>query len=658
MPSPNEREPFEDSLELTQLPAGLASLPLELGQTSEAESFERYRHLRELGQGAMGTVALMQDVLLRRKVAYKQIKPEALTHDDVIRQFLGEAQITAQLEHPGIVPVYSLEVAANGQIAYAMKVVEGQTLKDRLQQLRQSVEAQPASWTQALRTLLEDFLKVLDAMAYSHSQGVIHRDLKPSNIMFGLFHEVYLLDWGIAQVVDKSAGVIAEAVEEAPEGARPMTGTPRYMSPEQIKGKNLTPQSDLFTLGLILQEVITLQQAVQARTLQEALVKILKPEQRPIQHVSGLAVPAELQAIVKRATMIKAAERYDSVAELTADLRAFVQDRETLVLPDTPWQGFQRWIRHHSAQAFAAAIGLLLICSLAIGLSLWARERTLEHTRRRQAALETALKQALMSSQRIDSQLGRFEALLEHLASSASEAWLRGQPHGPLPVTTLGSMSPADSTDFSRSYWSGPRTGAERLTVLNPVFISLFARAANAQAVPSQWLKQPQSPLRWGLLTLPQTRSLLYPLSSQALSLLPKLQSSLPAQTASPAWGLPVEANGEQLLPLSMAISSDQRELLGQAALFLESSALSQALQPTSISQLQGYWLLDAQLQRINGEDPATLPAALQAAIQAKGSGFIDADGGLWLYQPLATQGWYLVLKLNFEALLAEVQNG
>ncbi len=655
MPSPNEREFFEDSLELTQLPAGLASLPLERGQTSAAESFERYHHLRELGQGAMGTVALMQDVLLRRKVAYKQIKPEALTHDDVIRQFLGEAQITAQLEHPGIVPVYSLEVASNGQIAYAMKVVEGQTLKDRLQQLRQSVEAQPASWPQDLRTLLEDFLKVLDAMAYAHSQGVIHRDLKPSNIMFGLFHEVYLLDWGIAQVVDKSAGVIAETVEESPEGSRPMTGTPRYMSPEQIKGKNLTPQSDLFTLGLILQEVITLQQAVQARTLQEALVKILKPEQRPIQHASGLAVPAELQAIVKRATLIKAAERYQSVAELTADLRAFVQDRETVVLPDTPWRGFQRWIRHHSAQAFAAAIGLLLVCSLAIGLSLWARERTLEHTRRRQAALEIALKQALMSSQRIDSQLGRFEALLEHLAASASEAWLRGRPDGPLPVTAVNR---SDSTDFSRSYWSGPRTGAERLTVLNPVFISLFARAENVQVVPSQWLKQPQSPLRWGLLTLPQARSLLYPLSSQSLSLLPKLQSSLPTETESPAWGLPVEANGEQLLPVSMAISSDQRELLGQAALFLENSALSEALQAKSISQLQGYWLVDAQLQRINGEDPAQLPAALQAAIRAKGSGFIEADGGLWLYQPLATQGWYLVLKLNFEALLAEVQNG
>ncbi|HEY9839466.1 MAG TPA: serine/threonine-protein kinase [Candidatus Obscuribacterales bacterium] len=642
---------FEDWVELTELALPSAELLAQAHQPVPGGSFERYRHLRELGQGAMGTVALMQDVLLRRQVAYKQIKAEALVNQDVLRQFLGEAQITAQLEHPGIVPVYSLEVQTDGQIAYAMKVVEGQTLKARLQELREQLQANPdvRRWEQELRALLEDFLKVCEAMAYSHDKGVIHRDLKPSNIMFGKFHEVYLLDWGIAKVVDPAAGVTAEAVDEGPDGARPMTGTPRYMSPEQIKGKGLGPASDLFTLGLILQEVVTLQQAVQAKTLPDVLRKILKPENRPIVHaLPELKVPAALKAIVAKATVIKAAERYSGVTALIDDLRRYLQDQATSVLPDTLAGRLLRWIRHHSAQAMALATGLLLLCALGIGASLWAWQQSLEQTRRHRQALEQALKQALMASQRLDSQFGRFEALSEHLAAAGAEAWQRGLSDGPPPLLPASLTS---SPDFSAPLWIGPAADARRFTSLGHAMAGLLARAADPAAVPSAWRRQarPQSPIQWALLEFPGERRLLYP--ATGTQILPALLAGLGQQaTALPAWGLPV-LDGK-LLPVSMQLSTTSRQPLGRAALFVSSSAIEAALNAASIPALTDFWLTDPALHAIAGKAPESLPDPVKAALTAHKSGFFESGQALYLYQPLATGDWYLVLRFDMPRLL------
>lgn len=663
--SPQAQEPPDDATLYTELPPSSALAPLQPGD----RLFDRYRHLRELGQGAMGTVALKQDVLLRRHVAYKQIKPEALSGEDVVKQFLGEAQITAQLEHPGVVPVYSLEVSAEGDIAYAMKVVEGQTLKARLMDVREALQAtpDPLRWQQELRAMLEEFLKVCDAMAYAHAQGVIHRDLKPSNIMFGKFHEVYLLDWGIAKVFDPAAGVTAEAVDEAPDSSRPMTGTPRYMSPEQIKGSGLGPRSDLFTLGLILQEIVTLQQAVQARTLPEVLRKLLKPEERPIVHLlPGFSVPPALAAIVAKATRIKSAERYASVEALSRDLRLYLQDLAPEVLPDKLAGRLLRWIRHHSAQALGLATGLLLLCALAIGGSLWAWQQSLVRTRVHRLALEQALKQSLMVSQRLDSQFGRFEALSEHLAAAAGEALQRGRPSGPLPLTAaelpaaqLPTAPFAPYTgrlDFNRSLWLGPTEAARRMTPLEPALASLLSRADDPLAVTSRWLAQtqPHSPIQWALLLLPHQASLLYPAAAEAPALLERLSRSLVSQPAdSPAWGQALTQLG--LLPVSMRLSDSRGQTLGRAALFVRRQVVDDALNTSAHPALTDYWLTDSHAQAIAGAPLARLPESVHAGLSRRQAGVYEAEGGLYLYQPLATSDWLLVLRFELATLNAQV---
>lgn len=342
----------EDGTELAPLyrPGAAQDMtPESVAAAPTPELFQRYEHLRELGQGAMGTVSLMRDTLLRRPVAYKQIKTEALSEPGILARFRVEAQITAQLEHPGVVPVYTLEMQPGGELAYAMKVVEGDTLKERLQELRVQLGEHPrqSDWEQALRPLLTSFIQVCDALAFAHSRGVIHQDLKPSNIMLGRFNEVYVVDWGIARFVEST-------VEDVPTAAGgQISGTPRYMSPEQIRNRpgTLGPASDQYTLGLILQELVCLAPPFVAGSLPQMLTKILKGERAPVvAPLPTLKIPLELKAIIAKSTALKAPARYPSVQALADDLRAFLQDRETQACPDSPWRRVQRWVRHHSAR--------------------------------------------------------------------------------------------------------------------------------------------------------------------------------------------------------------------------------------------------------------------------------------------------------------------
>lgn len=621
----------------------------------ESQVFERYSHVRELGQGAMGIVALMQDVLLRRQVAYKQIKAEALDQENILEQFLSEAQITSQLEHPGVVPIYSLEILPSGEIAYAMKVVEGQTLKERLEKLKGPLQQNPKLWPETLVTLLEDFLKVCDAMAYAHSKGVIHRDLKPSNIMFGLFHEVYILDWGIAKVFDAKAGVtVSHPVDDSPpEGkSRPLVGTPRYMSPEQIKGIDLNDASDLFTLGLILQEVVCLQTAVQAKTLQEAILKVLKPDQRPIVHALGLPVPAALKAIIQKATAIKISERYANVQALADELRLVLQDQAPKVLPDNLWHRCLRWIRNNSAKAMVAAMSLFLICAIAIGGSLWLWQETLKNMRDHKLALELAFKQSLMASQRLDSHFGKFEALLAHVASAASEAWLRGQPDGPELIDAEKLKRSRDlfqQSQYEQIFWQGPLQKSKQLSVLLPHFQAIFARAQNPDLLPSQWLKKPLSPITELYLQIGNVH-LLYPLSLQSPRRLEDFQKAL-AQTDEIQWLQPIENEHVRVLPLSMALQTAQHQAIGQASLLINDNSIENAISPQALKAYVSNWIVDRQLHLIHGT-VATLPDAIQEAIQAGKSGYFEQDGALWIYQPLATQNWTLVLKFELKTLI------
>ncbi|MFO0618543.1 MAG: serine/threonine-protein kinase [Polyangiaceae bacterium] len=212
---------------------------------SEAPPGEQaqYAVLGELGKGAMGEVHVARDLVLRRKVALKSILPAMQENPALFSRFLGEMQITAQLDHPFIVPVYGVENGPSGGLAYAMKLVQGKEFGVLLEETKELLhQNKPLDEAHSLEGRLEAFLKVCDAIAYAHERGVVHRDLKPANIMIGRFNEVYVMDWGIARLIKKGAEKLTQAVEmydadgaDARSTTRTRVGstigTPIYMSP-------------------------------------------------------------------------------------------------------------------------------------------------------------------------------------------------------------------------------------------------------------------------------------------------------------------------------------------------------------------------------------------------------------------------------------------
>ncbi|MEO6595555.1 MAG: serine/threonine-protein kinase, partial [Planctomycetota bacterium] len=231
----------------------------------------RYTLLRELGAGGFGTVHLAYDRVMQREVALKELRRDLVdsrdpTAGELRGRLLREVQITGQLEHPGIVPVYDLaDDASETGTFYTMRVVRGQKLEHAIatfHERRQRGAADPLE----LPRLLTALIGICNAIGYAHSRGVMHRDLKPANVLLGEFGEVVLLDWGLAKVAgdppdEPSARSEATSVriktdtphDTAVGGA---VGTPAYMAPEQARGEP-GPHTDVYGLGAILFELLT-----------------------------------------------------------------------------------------------------------------------------------------------------------------------------------------------------------------------------------------------------------------------------------------------------------------------------------------------------------------------------------------------------------------
>jgi serine/threonine-protein kinase len=403
----------------------------------------RYDLLGPVGRGAMGMVHVARDRDLRRKVAFKTM----IRHDPLLhRRFLDEVRITAQLDHPNIVPVYSIEHDDDGRPAYAMKLVRGRTLSQivllardellsprpaRRGMTRGEVGRAPTEDLQ-LPTRLEHFLKVCDAVAYAHSKGIVHRDLKPDNVMVGRFGEVFVMDWGIAKLLGQSERPTDEGPQLSPERTQlgAVLGTPAYMSPEQASGDSelITPASDQFALGLILYELVHLQPARRSSDLVDVLVKAatgrLDAPDRP--------APPELAAIVAKATAVKPSDRYASVERLEADVRRVLRGEETEALPDTAQGRVRRWILGNQRKSAAVVLGIVLASLVSAGWALHRRAVDLTaqelHSQVREQEITVLLGQVSGRAQRIDNDLLWYEGMLQAIGDSALYALSHGTP--------------------------------------------------------------------------------------------------------------------------------------------------------------------------------------------------------------------------------------
>jgi len=294
---------------------------------------DRYERRELLGSGGMGEVWRVHDRLLRRPVALKVIRSR-LVGEAVLERFREEAQVSAQLQHPGIIPVHDYGQLDDGRVWFTMKEVEGRTLEGLLQEVhrawRLGMDVSDSGFT--FRRLLESFLRVTETVAYAHSRGVVHRDLKPSNIMLGGYGEVLVLDWGLAKVVagDASARVIeVEGAGERMTQVGAITGTPAYMSPEQARGDSAEcgPAADVYSLGATLYDLLCERPPRLATTPQELVLQVAvgKPFPSPRSVAEGPTIDEELERICLHALQTEPEDRYPDATAMAADLSSWLE---------------------------------------------------------------------------------------------------------------------------------------------------------------------------------------------------------------------------------------------------------------------------------------------------------------------------------------------
>lgn len=331
-------------------------------------------------KGGLGEVFCATDPELHRRVAIKRLQPQRLTEESSLRRFLVEAEVTARLEHPGVVPVYALYRNAEGGPAYTMRFVEGPTYADAIK----NYHASPAN-PLLFRQLLQSFLQTCQTVAFAHSRGVIHRDLKPQNILLGKFGVTLVVDWGLAKVIGRSDEIRSSSSLEntlMPQSVGSVdgetllgsaVGTPAYMSPEQAAGRwdVIDQRSDVYGLGAVMYYLLTGKPPIDKGNWPEIQQKIQRGLIPPPRQVKS-EVPSALDAVCRKAMAVDPNDRYGSAALLAADIEHWFADEPVTAFQEPMSIQSLRWMRNHRttvtgfavlvmAGLVATSVGLLLL---------------------------------------------------------------------------------------------------------------------------------------------------------------------------------------------------------------------------------------------------------------------------------------------------------
>ena len=284
-----------------------------------SNDFAKYTNFEVMATGGKAILRTCKDTNLGRYVVIKQVKPDIKEPERELKRLIREARISAQLQHPGTVPVYEIGQDDSGRWYFAMKKIDGENLFQIIVRLSRKDEGAVKHFT--LRRLINIFLQACDTLSYAHSRGVIHRDIKPENILVGFFGEVVLLDWGVAKVWGMPNETPDDAVHDR-------GGSPLYMSPEQVLGHAyIDERTDVFSMGIVLYELLAIREPFRGPNIRATFDNIIHEEPKPPSEVAkDRVVPPRLEEICLKAMRKDPAERYQSIAAMTEEITQFLDD--------------------------------------------------------------------------------------------------------------------------------------------------------------------------------------------------------------------------------------------------------------------------------------------------------------------------------------------
>jgi serine/threonine protein kinase len=395
-----------------------------------------YRIGREIGRGGMAVVYEAEQLSLGRRVALKVLPFAAAFDARHLQRFKNEAQAAAHLHHSHIVPVYAVG-SERGVHFYAMQLIDGQSLAALIHQLREgradpnssrpagSTPASTTALTQAAatlstersrgspafyRTIAHMGIQAAEALEHAHQEGIVHRDVKPANLLLDVRGQLWVTDFGLAQFhADAALTLTGDLV-----------GTLRYMSPEQARlPRILDHRTDIYSLGLTLYELLTLEPAFAGTDRQELLRRIAEEEPRPPRSLDR-SIPVDLETIVLKAIAKDPADRYAAAQDFAEDLKRFLTDQPIRARRPSMWERVIKWSRRHRSLVGAGMLSVLLAAAvLAVFTLLIARQR---------AAAMAALERAALEQAHAEANFEKARRAVDELFTQIGEEPLRDNP--------------------------------------------------------------------------------------------------------------------------------------------------------------------------------------------------------------------------------------
>lgn len=302
----------------------------------------KYRITKELGRGGMGIVFQAEDTQLQRKCALKVLLPELRGNANAVQRFQSEAKAVAQIQHPGIIQIY--EICQSPQHFFAMAYVEGQSFSQYIT-------------NKNIKDKLKAFYLVCDAIEFAHSKNIVHRDLKPENILVGQNNTPVILDFGIAKHVGQSSNLTKTG---------DVFGTPKYMSPEAAQGQETDQRSDIYSLGVILYEILTGTVPFTGENPIELLFHLTTSDPTPPSKLN-VSIPrdGDLEVVCLSALAKDPKKRIANAAFLKSEIDNIIHKRPIKLKPPTTWQKFAKW-RKKNPMLLTTITTLLIISCAAI----------------------------------------------------------------------------------------------------------------------------------------------------------------------------------------------------------------------------------------------------------------------------------------------------